>query len=167
MIKNTPIKTFQLFGSAVACCVLVNGCATAHIVSEDYSAEFQGRYYVSDTAGDDAMRNKTIDLAFPGSGNATVTIEENRRVLHLDTCRSLAGSFANMLANGDSHSIIHGMTCIDDDDRYWSFIHAAPGAKTSAGYTLFLNVTSQSGYLVRRSQQGRYPSDLALEPITR
>ncbi|MBN3851832.1 hypothetical protein G3N59_00440 [Paraburkholderia sp. Ac-20340] len=166
MTEDKLIKLLQLLASGLACSLLMNGCSTAHIVSADYSAEFRGRYAISDTSGDDAMMGKTIDLAFDDGGNATVTIEESHRVLHLDTCKSLAGSYANLLANADSNSILHGVECLDEDDESWSFVHAAPGAKTSAGYTLFRYVTSRSGYVVRRSKRGRYSSDLALEPIT-
>ncbi|CAH2903144.1 MAG: hypothetical protein PCALPYG88_6392 [uncultured Paraburkholderia sp.] len=167
MNENFPVMLLQAFTTGCACALLLGGCSTARFVSDDYSAEFQGRYVVSDTTGDDAMKNKTIDLAFGEGRTATVVVEESHRVFHLDACRSLAGSFANSLANATSDSIIHAIGCLDEDDRYWSFMHGRPGAKTSAGYTLFRNVTSQSGYLVRRSVRDRYPSDLALEPLAK
>lgn len=165
MTENLLIKLLTAFATGCACTFMLGGCATAHVVSDDYSGEFQGRYFVSDATGDDTMRRKTIDVVFGEGRTATVTVEETGRVLHLDTCHSLAGSYANALANADPSSIIHAVACQDEDDQYWSFMHGRPGAKTSAGYTMFRNVTSHSGYLVRRSMRNRYPSDLALEPV--
>jgi hypothetical protein len=164
---NLHAKLLSTLASGCACVLLQGGCTTVHIVSDDYSSEFQGRYFVSDTTGDDSLKNKTIDVVFGENHTATVTVQENHQAYHLDACRSLAGSYANSLANADPNSTIHAVACLDEDDWYWSFMHGRPGAKTSAGYTIFRNVTSQSGYLVRRSMRDRYPRDLALQPISK
>ena len=123
MQNNSQIKLCTAFVTGCICALVLGGCSTAHVVSDDYSGEFRGRYFVSDTTGDDSMKGRTIDVAFGENRTATVAVEESHRVIHLDSCRSLAGSYANSLANADPNSIVHAVACQDDDDRYWSFMH--------------------------------------------
>ncbi|WP_157657215.1 hypothetical protein, partial [Burkholderia ubonensis] len=84
MTENLLIKLLTAFATGCACTFMLGGCATAHVVSDDYSGEFQGRYFVSDATGDDTMRRKTIDVVFGEGRTATVTVEETGRVLHLN-----------------------------------------------------------------------------------
>ncbi len=144
----------------------LQGCIPTTPVTMDHRSEFVGKYVVTDRSSSSHFLIDSMQLDVRADGYGVMELKfgevtEPHRVF----CDIAAAHWENWITTPENGAQYNLISCKDEWGVRWHLVHANPGAKSitplMARITMH-DVSTQSGYLLRRAAPGRYPYDYAL-----
>jgi len=147
----------------------LQGCIPTTPVTMDHRSEFVGKYIVTDRSSSSNILIDSMQLSVRSDGYGVIALK-HRDIIepHRVFCDISAAHWENWITTPDDGAQYNLISCQDDWGVRWHLVHAIPGAKSITPLMSRItmhDVSTQSGYLLRRAARGQVPYDYALTRV--